>query len=138
MAEILLLEDEEDFANNLKQIMESEAHSVAHFREVTAALEHFELVDVDLVVADLFIKKDGQFERQGGLTLISTIRKIMGRDTPIIAMSGGFSSDFHRSPQMAMTAVESSKVVGANIALAKPFHPQELLDRIEELLGSVL
>ena len=134
MAVILLLEDERAFANNLVRILETESHSVSHFQDVNDALDHFRAFEIDLVIADLFIKKDGQFERQSGLTLISTVRKIISSDVPIIAMSGGFSADWHQSPQMAMTAVESSKVVGANVALAKPFHPQKLLNLIEELL----
>lgn len=137
MTEILLLEDEQDFAMNLKEIFEADGYSVSHFREVGAALEYFKTAEVDLVVADLFIKKDDQLERQGGLTLISNIRKIVGSDVPIIAISGGFSPTWHKSPQMAMTAVESSKVVGASVALAKPFQPQELLDIMQELLGRV-
>lgn len=135
MADILLLEDEQDFATNLKLILESEDHSVAHFQDVLPAQNHFENKKVDLVIADLFIKKNEQFERRGGLTLISSIRKIIGSDVPIIAISGGFSATWHKSPQMAMTAVESSKVVGASAALAKPFHPEELLALIDELLN---
>lgn len=133
MAEILLLEDEPILGDQLKDILELDGHSVAFFVSVAPAVEHFESNPVDLVIADIFIKNDGEFEAKGGMTLITKIRQTLGSSVPIIAISGSFVSDTNESLSRARIT-STSKTLGANETLAKPFEPGDLLLLVSRVL----
>ena len=120
MAKILLLEDDEQLAGQIKAMLKLEGHDIDVFTTATDAVNHLKDNDVDCVIADLFIRVDGALVPDGGLKLISHLRQIQGRDLPIIAISGSF-----RGPNSIHTS-GSAVTVGATANLAKPFHPDEL------------
>lgn len=131
MPEILLLEDDRVFSKQISTHLESEGFNIVCFAEVVPAMVYIEQNSVDLVIADLFIKAGGEFIPKGGITLISQIRQIEGRDIPVIAISGSFSEAHGEHAQ------STARTVGASVNLAKPFHPDELLKLVQEQLGRV-
>jgi len=128
MAQIVLLEDDQDLAKQIMMGLNLDGHDVTVFDEVAPALRFFEANEVDLVIADLFIRQNGQIAKEGGLTLMSGIRQQLKASVPIIAISGSFNS-FSQNEMK-----QSAKTVGATYLLAKPFHPDALSRMIEHLL----
>lgn len=128
MPRILVLEDDETFGNLVKSCLEDQGHAVALFLNATDALADIQDNPVDLIIADLFMRRNETMEA-GGIKLISSIRQIHRDTTPIIAMSGAFG---------AINAIHSkstARTVGANAVLAKPFRPDDLLALANRLLA---
>lgn len=126
MGKVLLLEDDTVLARQITYDLAGEGHTVTTFAAATDALKHLEKNDVDIVIADIFIQQDGEYVPDGGIRLISTIRQLQARDTPVIAISGSFEA-LHGDH-----IAETAKTVGATATLAKPFHPDELLKLVHE------
>lgn len=133
MAHILLLEDEFVLANSYKEILEKKGHEVVTFGRGEKAKEYFEAEKVDLIIADLFIKEGDQFEKFGGITLISWIKQLQGSDVPIIAISAAFGSG--STVDHATMARGTAITVGATVTLPKPFADRELTDLVDEVLA---
>lgn len=128
-ARILILEDDTVLGPLLRHSLETHGYRVSLHENSTTAISYMEANPVDLVVADLFVTKDGALTRDGGVRLISTIKQLWNRPTPIIAISGSFSSENrHETRTTALT-------VGADALLGKPFSPRALLDLIGDLLS---
>ncbi len=128
MAIFALLEDDQTLATLLIASLENAGHKVAHYLTASEAIEASEDQDVDIVVADVFIKVGNQISEDGGIKLIAQMKQVLGRNIPIIAISGSFNGT-------AASSIASTVVtVGANATLAKPFHPQELIDLSKELM----
>ena len=128
MAAILLLEDDLTLAEQIKAVLKSDGHTVAAFSTAKAALDYLDENDVECIIADLFIRVDGSFVQDGGITLISNVRQIQGRDIPVIAISGAF-----QNPNGEF-ASSSAITVGASANLAKPFHPDDLSSLVAQQL----
>lgn len=129
MAAIVLLEDDERLAKQISVSLAQVGHEVTMFDAATPALAHCENHAVDLIIADLFIKKGGAYIQDAGIRLMSSLRQVTGSDLPMIAISGSFS-DIHGE-----AALGSAIAVGATETLAKPFHPDELIELVESLLA---
>lgn len=137
MPRILLLEDDLEFGGLVKSGLEGVGYEVVLSENATAAIELLEEEDFDLLIADLFIKVDGKMVSDGGILLIGRIRAAMFSDNvlarhgqmPILAISGGV----HFPLQDSILKIAQS--VGATDSLAKPFDQDELLRKIEQLLG---
>ena len=129
MATILVLEDDELLARQIAAALSHDGHKVVSFGELDEALAYFDANPVDLVIADIFIRKDGELTANGGITLIAQIRQFRRRRTPIIAISGAFSN------ASGHLHVGSAKVVGATETIAKPFHPDDLTECVERMLA---
>ncbi len=131
MAKILVLEDEKDFGNLLTKSLEQAGHSVTLTEDATEALATFQNNSFDFVVADLIVKKGDEFVADGGLLLISRIRqhtRASNSVLPIVAISGST-----KYPGLG-SVLKTAESLGANVSLEKPFHPNELLDLIDDLL----
>ncbi|MCY4333946.1 MAG: response regulator [Litoreibacter sp.] len=128
MAKILLLEDDAVLAGQLKTMLTRGGHDTALFEDATSAIQHIEQEQVDIVIADLFITKNGKFVPDGGIMLNSNIRQLRGASIPVIAISGSFS-EMHGTH-----ATTTAKTVGATAILAKPFHPDALLQMVSTQL----
>lgn len=133
MADIVLLEDDLILADQLAEILEGEGHAVISFSAVAPALAYFEAHAVDLVIADIFIHAGPQKEAEGGVTLISKIKQIYGRRTPVLAISGAFYANGGTHDTSTIMR-ETAMTVGASAILAKPFTPEDLIARVEKLL----
>lgn len=129
MAKVLLLEDDMEFAELVVDTLLEEGHQVEVFVSATDALAAMASDDFDIIVADVFVKVDGRYVKDGGIILTSRVKQIQQKDIPVIAISGSFANP-NGGP-----AANTIKTVGANALLAKPFHPEELLNLIYELLS---
>ncbi len=121
MALIMIVDDDAHIQLALRQIVESAGHRVIEASNGQDAIDLFEEFRPDLVITDVFMPHtDG----------IETIRMIR-RMTPaakIIAISGGCVGS-------GWNYLNSVVVLGANLALQKPFTCSQLLSAIDHLLG---
>ncbi|MEO1139150.1 MAG: response regulator [Pseudomonadota bacterium] len=129
---ILILEDDPEFGALVSDSLQRAGYDTSLFSDVSKAIGVFESEDFDLVVADLIIKKEGVITSEGGLILTWRIREIAeskGITVPVIAMSG---SVHHLGMQHAL---DTARHMGADEVMAKPFSPQDLLERVEKVLA---
>ncbi len=110
MKTILIVEDNTDIHNLLKEVLENEKYRVLDSYSGTEALMVLEREKVDLILLDLMLP---------GLNGEDIIKKV--KDIPIIVISAKIS------PEDKVNALLS----GANDYLTKPFSTEELLARIQ-------
>lgn len=130
MANIVVLEDDLKLAGQIKESLEAVGHQVVTFGSNGPAIAHIEKASLDLLIADLFIKENKTDIVFGGISLMSYVRQIRKLSVPIIAISGTFSSE------IKIEAIQTSRTVGATETLAKPFHPDTLIDLVNQLLDT--
>lgn len=121
MAHILLIEDDVQFLQMLVKMLQQDGHKVTTAGDGAAALKILTTVSPDLIVTDILMPNlDG----------VETIMQLsqQGNEAPIIAMSGG------RRSITAEFNLESAKLLGVKVALAKPFSRADLRNAIEESL----
>ena len=110
MKTILIVEDNTDIHNYIKEVLEKENYKVVDSYSGTEALMVLEREKVDLILLDLMLP---------GLNGEDIIKKV--EDIPIIVISAKIS------PEDKVNALLS----GANDYLTKPFSTEELLARIQ-------
>ena len=110
MKTILIVEDNIDIHNYIKEVLEKEKYKVLDSYSGTEALMVLEKEKVDLILLDLMLP---------GLNGEEIIKKV--KDIPIIVLSAKIS------PEDKVNALLS----GANDYLTKPFSTEELLARIQ-------
>ncbi|HEX4157251.1 MAG TPA: response regulator [Rhizomicrobium sp.] len=117
MGNILLVDDDVDFAEVLSEQIRSAGHAVQSISDseqaLAACLSEKDPLLPDVIIVDLYMP------RQDGIQVIAALRQA-GVTAPIIAISGGGSIRFTKM-------LEVAKVLGANASLAKPFPAGELL-----------
>jgi len=121
MALIMIVDDDTHIQLALRQIVESAGHRVIDASNGQDAIDLFAEFHPDLVVTDIFMPHtDG----------IETIRAIRGLSpgAKIIAISGGYIGG-------GWNYLESVVVLGADLALQKPFTSSQLLSAIDRLLS---
>ena len=110
MKTILIVEDNIDIHNYIKEVLEKERYKVLDSYSGTEALMVLEKEKVDLILLDLMLP---------GLNGEEIIKKV--KDIPIIVLSAKIS------PEDKVNVLLS----GANDYLTKPFSTEELLARIQ-------
>ena len=110
MKTILIVEDNTDIHNLLKEVLENEKYRVLDSYSGTEALMVLEREKVDLILLDLMLP---------GLNGEDIIKKV--KDIPIIVISAKISSEDKVNALLS----------GANDYLTKPFSTEELLARIQ-------
>jgi DNA-binding response OmpR family regulator len=121
MAKILIVEDDHQLREMLKQLLEGENYEVIESNDGEAAMRILQGTKVDLIISDIIMPE------KDGVSLIRDLRKNYP-ELKIIAVSGGSR---HIDPQNPLRIVEK---LGANITLTKPFKLSELLAAVRELL----
>jgi CheY-like chemotaxis protein len=120
MGRILIIDDDVQILNMLRQILEREGYEVVSAINGNEGIRLYREKPTDLIITDLIMpEKDG----------IETIMELR-RDFPdvkIIAISGGGRS--HPGPYL-----NSAKELGAQYTFAKPVKRKELLKAVRELL----
>ena len=121
MGNILLVDDDIDYAEALSEQIRSAGYAVQSIsdseRALAACLSEKDALSPDVIIVDLYMP------RQDGIQVIAALRQ-GGVRVPIIAISGGGSIRFTKM-------LEVAKVLGANASLAKPFPASELLGLLE-------
>lgn len=117
MATILIVEDEPDMANGLRDNLEYEGYAVRIARDGEEALDSASEVFPDLILLDLMLPK------RNGLDVCRELRR-RGMDVPIIMLTA--------------RGQETDKVVGLEIGaddyVTKPFSVRELMARVHAQL----
>lgn len=121
---ILLVEDEKSLSRAVSAILDQNGHITEPVYDGMSAVEYAQEADYDLIILDVMLPKLDGFE-------VLRILRNGGLDTPILMLT-------------AKSAV-SDKVTGlkkgADDYMTKPFHPDELLARVDALTrrkGSVV
>lgn len=120
MARILIIDDDVQTLNMLRQMLEREGYEVMDAPDGKEGLKRYRENPTDLIITDLIMP-----EKEG----IETIRELR-RDFPdikIIAMSGGgrvVPGDY----------LHMARMLGAQHTFAKPIEREELLAAVRELL----
>lgn len=115
---ILVLEDEENFSEVLRELLEDEGYRVTLAGNALEALELASGVHFDLLLFDI------RMQGMDGLEALRRMRQ-RGLDFPCLAMTG-FAGD--EDPIRALR-------LGVGDYLRKPFQPEQLLDSIAEQLN---
>ena len=110
MKKILIVEDNIDIHNLIKEILENKKYKVIDSYSGTEAFMVLEKEKIDLILLDLMLP---------GLNGEEIIKKV--KEIPIIVISAKLT------PESKVNALLS----GADDYITKPFNPQELLARIE-------
>lgn len=122
MANILLIEDDEQFRTMLVQVLASESHNVDSAVDGVEGFKQALQKKHDLVITDILLPK------KDGIEIIMDLNR-SGYTIPIIAISGGrrsISADFN---------LESAALVGVKAILAKPFTRTDLRNAINRALN---
>lgn len=94
MARVIIMEDDPDEGVLFSQLLERGGHEVMVFPDAQSTLDHLEVSGADVLLSDIFVRKENRLVPDGGVRLISTIRQIWRVEwttLPIIAISGGVS-----------------------------------------------
>jgi len=120
MAKILIIDDELQAREMMKEMLVREGHDVVAAANGAEGLEAFHKQKSDLVVTDLIMP-----DKEGIETIIEI--KSIASEVKIIAVSGGGRYDPKDSLKMAQT-------LGADIVFKKPFERKEFISAVGELL----
>src|SRR5690606_2981248 len=124
MARILVVEDDADIREILRDQLESAGHDVVEAANGKAGLLEIRRRNCDLVITDIYMPE------KDGLELINEMHAA-DHPPPVIAISGGGDRD------LALRMLTLSPVLGAKAVLAKPFTEGELLQTVEAVLKSM-
>ena len=122
MALIMSVDDDPHIQLALRQIVESVGHRVVEASNGQEAIELFEEFHPELVITDVFMPQTD------GIETIRAIRQIQP-EARIIVISGGYFGS-------GWNYLDSVVVLGANLALQKPFTCSQLLSAIDRLVGA--
>ena len=122
MANILLVEDEEQLRSMLKEVLQSAGHLVREAENGKIALNVYAERPAELVITDLIMPE------KEGLEIIRELKRGKAK-VKIIAISGGGRND-------AQDYLDLARRFGADRTIAKPFSNREILEVIEKVLES--
>lgn len=120
MARILIIDDEDQSRDMLSQVLSRAGYDVSTARDGNEGIELFRAVVADLIITDILMPG------KEGLETIMELR----RDFPevkIVAMSGGGRTG-------NLNFLDIAERLGAQRTLQKPFHLQEVLQVVQEVL----
>jgi DNA-binding response OmpR family regulator len=120
MANILLVEDEENLRSMLRIVLEDAGHEVAEAGNGKEVVEIYRRRPPDLLITDIIMPDEE------GIETIIKVRKNFPH-AKIIAMSGGGRTG---TPNY----LDLARKLGANHILAKPFSNRDFLSGIEMVL----
>jgi CheY-like chemotaxis protein len=121
---ILVIDDDAMVRHALTKLLEGKGYEVQSAPEGRQGLQAFRKRRADLVITDIIMPE------MEGIETIMELR-VLSRDCPIIAMSGG--GRFGK-PDFLGVAIH----LGANATLSKPFETEELLQTVAGCLTGTL
>jgi len=122
MARILIIDDEEQFRQMLRQMLEHAGYEVIEAADGEQGEQLYRQQPTDLIITDIFMP-----EKEGIETIIEMKHEFP--DVKIIAMSGGGRNN-------GLRYLKHAEHLGADRIFEKPFGRQELLSAIAEILNS--
>ena len=127
MAQILLIEDDNDERELFKIVLERAGYDVIDAPDGKVGLELYHQNMCPLVITDIFMP-----EKEGLEIIFELRREFFG--VRIIAISGGSTLAHHGGAFQADEALAVAKAAGADRTLAKPVDLKDLVRTVEELL----
>ncbi len=121
MSRILVFDDDKEMRDVIRTILEEAGHMVEDAPDGDVGMDMFREMPSDLVITDIRMP-----EKSGNETIME-----LRADFPwlkIIAMSGGGAVNAELYMQVA-------RKLGADVAITKPFAPDELLSAVRELVS---
>jgi len=130
MARILVIDDEEDVREVLKQVLERAGYEVTVAASGKDGLDLLRKQGADLVITDVIMP---------GIDGVTTVKKIREkfRNTRIIVISGGGNvapKSYEPNAISTSAFLASAANAGADRTLTKPFDRDELIAAIKSLL----
>lgn len=123
MARIIYVEDDELVGALVQQVLTDAGHLIGVIAHGTLAYETIAFKKPDLVILDRGLPG------MQGVDILSALRRLPGLYlTPILMLTAKGGED----------AVEEAMEAGANDYLVKPFEPEELIRRVDEVLRNNL
>lgn len=132
---ILIFEDDFDLVWQWKRFLKRKGYIVDVSWDIEEVIKLCEIKQYDIIVCDIFIKDlDGKIKMQGGVSLLTYLRsKSLGKfpkwtqNVPVLLISGAQKVN-------GFDALYSTKTLGANEVIRKPFRKEELLEKIIKIL----
>jgi len=121
MAQILIIEDNVEFRDVLKKMLERQDYEVTIASDGEEGTRLYSEILPDLVITDLIMPN------KGGLRVISDLKEKFPL-VKIIAISGGGELE-------AEQYLNASKSLKADLVFKKPFANEELFQGVKELIG---
>lgn len=131
MQRILIIDDERDVRDSVKEVLDLAGYLVSTADNAADALEQLARSPADLVITDIIMPKIS------GVQAIQLILKSFPA-VRIIAISGGgnFGVAGYQPTGIATNAyLASAEEAGAHHVLTKPFEAEDLLAVVEKVLG---
>lgn len=133
---ILLMDDDAEFAFELRSWLEKQGHMVTWCRCTADAIILLKADTFQLVITDIYIRENGLVIPDGGISLINELRIYRAEDgarqtnhIPIIAISSAVNYLGNK------LALNTALNVGAHYALPKPLDYTKLAACMEKLLA---
>ena len=120
MARILLIDDELQILNLLREILEQKGHEVIGCENGAEGIRQYKESSFDLVIMDILLPDKDGFETMNEL-------KRHHDQVNVLAISGGFSSG-------TIDVLPIAQRLGARQTLAKPFDLTNFLAVVDQLL----
>jgi len=116
-AHILVIDDEQGLCNMLDAILGDLGYRVTTYTDPLAAIKMFEPHQYSMVITDI---------KMPGISGIEVLQKVKARDAdvPVLVITG------YATVELSIQALRS----GAFDILTKPFEPEELLNRVKNVL----
>ena len=117
MPSVLVVDDEDQLRQLIREILEQAGYQVTEARDGKEAVLQYRLAPADVVIMDILMPE------QDGLETTSTLRREFP-NVKIIAITG--------SSEMIgiLSFLDVAKMLGAHRVLQKPFEMQTLLDTV--------
>ena len=121
---VIVLDDNRDMLESVRLLLARRGFEVQTCLRAREALEAQRLRPANVLITDIFMPE------ADGLEVIQQFRA-RWPDTRIIAVSGG-------GQKVKGDYLEAARQVGADVALRKPFDPEEFLDMLAGLVPGAL
>ena len=119
MADILIVDDEEDIRNLIGDVLRDEGHEPRSAQDADSAFAAIERTPPDLIILDIWL----QGSRMDGIEILKTVKRD-NPGIPVVIISG------HGNIEVAVAAVQQ----GAYDFIEKPFNMDQLLVVVERAL----
>lgn len=120
MARILIIDDDVEIRLLLRKMLEREGHEVVEAGDGREGLRRFQAAPIDVILLDMLMPEPD------GLETILALRRV-DPAVKVIAISGGGQTGTRDFLYVAAA-------LGAQRTLRKPFHRQELLEAVRDLI----
>ncbi len=120
MTRILLIDDDAQARDMLRQMLERAGYDVVEAHNGRVGLQHYQASAIDLIITDILMPE------QDGLETIQELRRL-APEAKIIAISGGGQTGL-------LDLLPVAEKLGAQCTLRKPLRRQELLEAVRQLL----